>query len=298
MFYSGIGGQVDFVRGASRSQGGKAIIALPSTAEDETLSRIVPTLKEGAGVVTSRGDVHYVVTEFGTAYLHGKSIRERAMALISIAHPKFRPWLMAEAKNRRMIYRDQVEPRISAPAYPFELEGWIDLEGGERVFLRPLRITDEALLRGLFYSLSPEAVYHRFFSHLKSMPHEKIQDFLAIDYESDMALVVTNGDSEDEVGLAVGRYMRNPASNLAEVAFLVRDDWQNKGLGKTLLGKLKDVATAHAIAGFTADVLSDNRSMMHVFHRAGFAIESKLEDGVYSLTMSFPDTPPQTHQKR
>ena len=89
-FYSGIGGQVDFNRGAARSPGGKAIIALPSTAKDGTISRIVTRLSPGAGVVTTRGDVHYVVTEYGVAYLHGKSMQERALALIRIAHPKFR----------------------------------------------------------------------------------------------------------------------------------------------------------------------------------------------------------------
>jgi acetyl-CoA hydrolase len=97
--YSGIGGQVDFVRGASRSKGGKAIIALPSTAKGG-LSRIVPTLKEGAGVVTSRGDIHYVVTEYGVASLHGKSVHERACELIAIAHPDHRAELKRFAKTQ------------------------------------------------------------------------------------------------------------------------------------------------------------------------------------------------------
>jgi acyl-CoA hydrolase len=93
--YSGIGGQVDFIRGASRSKGGVPIIALPSTAKDGACSRIVPALKSRAGVVTSRGDVHYVVTEYGVAYLHGKTLRQRAEALIAIAHPKFQAELEA-----------------------------------------------------------------------------------------------------------------------------------------------------------------------------------------------------------
>jgi len=101
--YSGFGGQVDFIRGAARSKGGKPIIALRSTAKNGTISRIVPHLKEGAGVVTSRGDVHYVVTEYGVAYLHGKSIRERAEALIDIAHPKFREELLQFAKEKHYI---------------------------------------------------------------------------------------------------------------------------------------------------------------------------------------------------
>jgi acetyl-CoA hydrolase len=102
-FYSGIGGQVDFVRGASMSEGGKPIIALPSTTKDKKISRIVPMLKPGAGVVTSRGDVHYVVTEYGTAYLFGKSIKERARALINIAHPDFREELTRFAKENYHI---------------------------------------------------------------------------------------------------------------------------------------------------------------------------------------------------
>ena len=289
MFYSGIGGQVDFVRGASRSKGGKAIIAMPSTADNENFSRIVPTLKPGAGVVTSRGDVHHVATEYGTAYLHGKSIRERAMALISIAHPKFRPWLMAEAKNRSMIYRDQVEMRVSTPIYPTHLESWVELKGEGRAFQRPLRITDESLLREMFYSLSPDAVYHRFFHPVKSMPHAKLQDYLRVDYESDMGMLVTTGKSDTDSAIAVGRYALDPPTNMAEVAFLVRDEWQNKGVGKALLQTLKEVAQSNGIAGFTATVLSDNRSMLHIFHQAGFAIESKLEDGVYSLKMGFAD---------
>jgi len=97
--YSGIGGQVDFIRGAARSKGGVPIITLPATAKNDTISRITPTLKIGAGVVTSRGDVHYVVTEFGVAYLHGKNLRQRAEALIQIAHPKFREELLAAARE-------------------------------------------------------------------------------------------------------------------------------------------------------------------------------------------------------
>jgi acyl-CoA hydrolase len=128
LFYSGIGGQVDFIRGAARSKGGKPIIALPSTADDGTISRIVPILKPGAGVVTSRGDVHYIVTEYGVAYLHGKTMRERALALVSVAHPKFRPWLLSEAKVRHLVYADQIEPEFSTPVYPDRLERWVKLK--------------------------------------------------------------------------------------------------------------------------------------------------------------------------
>jgi acyl-CoA hydrolase len=101
--YSGFGGQVDFIRGAARSKGGKPVIALPATAKQGTLSRIVDVLAEGSGVVTTRADVHYVVTEFGTAALFGKSLRERAEALIAIAHPDFREELRAAARKRNLL---------------------------------------------------------------------------------------------------------------------------------------------------------------------------------------------------
>jgi acetyl-CoA hydrolase len=100
--YSGIGGQVDFIRGASRSEGGKPIIALPSTARRGELSRIVPTLLEGAGVVTSRADVHFVVTEYGVADLYAKGVRQRAAALINVAHPKFREALSRRARELKL----------------------------------------------------------------------------------------------------------------------------------------------------------------------------------------------------
>ncbi len=101
--YSGFGGQVDFIRGAAHSKGGKPIIALPSTAKGGEMSRIVPYLQKGAGVVTTRADVMYVVTEYGVAYLHGKNLKERTEALINIAHPKFRPELIKEAKKRNLL---------------------------------------------------------------------------------------------------------------------------------------------------------------------------------------------------
>jgi 4-hydroxybutyrate CoA-transferase len=113
-FYSGIGGQVDFLRGASRSKNGKPILALPATAKSDTISRIVPMLDPGAGVVTSRGLVRYVVTEYGIAFLHGKTIRQRAEALINIAHPKFREQLYAYCERTKWLQRPPVSAAVGA----------------------------------------------------------------------------------------------------------------------------------------------------------------------------------------
>ena len=276
---------------AARSKGGKPIIALPSTAEDGTISRIVPMLKPGAGVVTSRGDVHYIVTEYGVAYLHGKTMRERALSLVSIAHPKFRPWLLAEAKARHLVYADQIEPEFSTPIYPDRLERWVKLKDGTDVFVRPLRMTDEPALRDMFYSLSEETVYHRFFRHMPTLPHARLQAFMRTDYEHIMVLVATPENAEDQPLLAVARYDLDRRTNMAEVAFVVRDDWQGKGLGTQLFGAITAAAREQGIAGFTATVLADNVGMLRVFHRAGHPIESRLVDGTYDLTIMFEGAP-------
>lgn len=287
LFYSGIGGQVDFTRGAARSKGGKPIIALPSTALDETVSRIVPHLKQGAGVVTSRGDVHYVVTEYGSAFLHGKTIRERTMALIQIAHPKFRPWLLAEAKTRHLVYADQIEIPFTMPMYPEHMERRVEIKEGATMFLRPLKLTDEPLLREMFYKLSPESVHYRFFRVIKAMPHEKLQEFLRVDYDADMALVMLTDSSETGQIVGIAHYGKDSHTNFADAAFLVRDDWQGKGIGTCLMTALVDAAREHGIAGFTADVQTLNQGMLRVFHKCGFPVESELDEGVYHLQIPF-----------
>ena len=164
-FYSGIGGQVDFIRGSARSRGGKAIIALPSTARDDTVSRIVPHLTEGAGVVTTRGDVHYVVTEYGIAYLHGRSIRDRVLSLINIAHPKFRNELIEAAKRQQYVPADQIELPWEQVRYPEELERYEVLKDGTEIFFRPVKPTDEPAMAEMLYSLSKESVRTRYFTH-------------------------------------------------------------------------------------------------------------------------------------
>lgn len=284
-FFSGFGGQVDFIRGSARARNGKPIIALPSTAKEGAVSRIVPRLKEGAGVVTTRADVHYVVTEYGTAYLYGKSVRQRAMALVQIAHPKFRPWLLGEAKARNLVYSDQVEPTFEMPMYPLELERIETLRNGMSVFIRPARLTDEPLLREAFYQLSARAVYLRFFQPLRSLPHPKLQEFLKVDYKYDMVLVTTTGKQSDAPIIAVARYNRLRESDVAEVAFVVQDSWQNQGLGTKLFLLLCELARKHGIRAFEAEVLAENPGMLRVFHKGGHPVQSRLEEGVFQITI-------------
>jgi acyl-CoA hydrolase/GNAT superfamily N-acetyltransferase len=286
-FYSGIGGQADFMRGAVLARNGKAILALPSTAEGGTVSRIVPFLKEGAGVTLHRGDLHYVVTEYGIAYLHGKNIRERAMELISIAHPNFRQWLIEEAKKRNLIYRDQAFIPGKRGEYPEALEVNRTTKAGREIFLRPVKISDEPLLKDFFYSLSDNSLYRRFISVRKDMPHERLQEFVVIDYTKQTVILAVIAEAGKEKIVGVGQYGIIEATHTAEVGFAVRDDYQGQGIGSELLSYLTYLAKRQGLLGFFAEVLLENRPMLHLFHQMGFDIQQRREEGVYELQMMF-----------
>ncbi len=288
-FYSGIGGQVDFVRGAARARGGKAIIVLRSTRDEDRFSRIVPTLTEGAGITTSRGDVHYVVTEWGVAYLHGKTVRERALALISIAHPKFRAELFDLAKEKHYIYADQPSGPLLEARYPEEFETRARLKDGTEVFLRPIRPTDEPQMRDLFYSFSKDTVFYRFFSYLKAMPHEKLTKFVNVDYESEMAIVACLKQAGEEKIIGSARYYVDRATGLAEYAIEVQDGWQNRGAGGVLFEHLMRIARIKGVKGLVGYVLDSNTRAYRLMTRTGLPIETKWEDGVYTMTMRFED---------
>ncbi|MCP4248203.1 MAG: GNAT family N-acetyltransferase, partial [bacterium] len=191
------------------------------------------------------------------------------------------------AKARHLVYADQIELPVHMPVYPDELEQWIELRDASKMFMRPLKLTDEPLLRELFYKLSPESVHYRFSRTIKSMPHEKLQEFLRVDYDADMVLVGMPGREEGQPVVAIAHYSKDPRTGLADAAFLVRDDWQGKGVGTALMKTLVEAARAHGVSGFSADVLADNHGMLRVFHRCGFAVESELADGVYHLTIPF-----------
>ncbi len=289
VFYSGIGGQADFMRGAFLSRNGRAILALPSTAVGDSISRITPALKEGAGTTLIRGDIHYVVTEYGIAYIHGKSIRERAMDLIAIAHPKFRPWLVEEAKKAGLIYQDQAFIPGEKGRYPEELESYKTTKSGFKIFFRPIKISDEPLLKNFIYSLSDNSLYRRFISVRKDMPHERLQEFVVIDYTKEMAIVATVGNEDNQEIVGVGRYFIDESKHSAEVAFAVRDEYHKRGIGTELLAYLTYLAKRQGLLGFTAEVLAENKPMLHVFENGGFDTVKHNIAGIYEMTMAFKE---------
>lgn len=267
MFYSGIGDQVDYLRGSAMSKGGFSIIALPSTAQNDQISRIVTSLSAGAGVATTRGDVNFVVTEYGIAELQGKSIYQRVMELAQIAHPKFREELIETAKKRHYIFQDQVAPVQDDLIF---LEGYksdLLLSDGNRVEIRPLLSSDEFEYRNFFYSLKEETVYLRFFYRMKLFSHEMAQQQVArVDYRKNISLIgLIQSQGRKEI-IAIGSYADDNCGR-AEVAFVIREDFQSKGIGGQLLGKLEAIAIENGFKGFTANVLRENGAMIHLFKK-------------------------------
>jgi len=292
-FYSGIGGQVDFIRGAARSEGGKAIICLKSTALDGTVSRIVPRLSEGAGVVTTRGDVDVIITEYGYATLRGRTIRERVLSLIAVAHPKYRDELLEAAKKMRYVFEDQVPFLARGTYFPIEYEAQREFESPEgplMVEVRLIRPDDADKIKGLFYGLSEESIFFRFLTPLKSLRRQTLHEFYYVDQEADISLVAVigeNGNSECEKIVAAGRYLLNRSTNQAEFALLVQDEFQNIGIGTFLMNQMMRIAKSKGVDAFIAYVHPKNVPMIDFIHRTRKVIESKLsiEDDQYTFIL-------------
>lgn len=284
IFYSGIGGQANFMRGAVLAPYGKNILALLSTTRNDHASRIVPALKEGAGVTLTRGDLHYVVTEYGIAYLHGKNIRERAMSLITIAHPKFRPWLIEEAKKRSLIYEDQAFIPGAEGEYPEHLESHRSTKQNVKLFLRPVKISDEPLIKDFYYSLSDKSLYSRFLSFRRHLPHSELQkNFVVIDYTREMTILAVKKSAGQEVVAGVAQYCIEEDTLSAEISIVVRDDYQNKGIGLELLSYLVTVAKGQGLHTFTADIFPDNMAVFRLVEKLGLQYERKWDSGLIHI---------------
>jgi len=266
-FYSGIGDQVDFLRGSAMSKGGFSIIALPSTAQNGKVSRIVSHLSEGAGVATTRGDVNFIITEYGIAELQGKSIYQRVMELAQIAHPKFREELIEVAKKHHYIFADQLAPTQDDLLF---LEGYkssLKLSGGKSVEFRPLLPSDEFEYRNFFYSLQEKTIYMRFFYKMKIFSHEVVQkQYASVDYRKNMSIIGLTQKGRYKEIVAIGSYAEADRED-AEVALVIREDFQNRGVGSYILGQLETIAKENKYKKFIATVLNENTAMIHVFRK-------------------------------
>ncbi|SLM32575.1 Acetyl-CoA hydrolase/transferase [Desulfamplus magnetovallimortis] len=292
-FFSGTGDQVNFIRGANLSKGGISIIAIPSTAvndKNEMISRIVPTLRNGAGVGTLRSDVNFVVTEYGIAQLKGKSIYQRVIELTQIAHPDFREELIDAAKKNRYIFKDQMplpaEDLIFLEAY----KSRIKLGSGKIMSVRPLLPSDEIAYRNFFYSLKQETVFLRFFHSITIFSRKMAQEHWAnMDYRNFISLVGRVRNKANNEIMAIGTYAEFEPQ-WAEVAFVVREDFQGQGIAGYLLKELEKIAIKNGYKGFYAMVLSENESMIHVFKKHYPEIKISMAGEEIELRMPFERT--------
>ena len=283
--YGGLGAQVDFLRGASLSKGGKPIVCMTSTTDDGAQSRIRPLLAPGEAATLARSDVHYIVTEYGIAYLHGKSIRERALSLIAIAHPQFRESLLVEAKQLGFL-----EPSCtveSAFPYPVEDEVEVALRNGKVVSIRPATVTDATAIKALFYGLPTGDRYTRFFRQVKALSSDEIQKLCNLDYKLAVAFVAVYGERENEKMLGHASYFVNPTTNLAESAFMVSSEWQGSGLGGALQRRLVEHAKARGIRGFEAEILPENTKMIRLARSCCDNVSVERDEDSVHITMIF-----------
>lgn len=287
--FEGSGGDSDFMRGANLSKGGRSIICLRSTAMKSGKSTIVPTFGPKASVIMNRGDANYVITEYGIAYLGGRSIRERAMALVEIAHPDHREDLMRQARELGYVYPDQIYYRICSPELRRRVRTVRIFRGGIKGHIRVIRSTDETMLRDLFYNLSEESVYFRYFTTRRSMPHKNLQQYVNISEEEGISLVVTVGPREDRKMVAEARYMINPGDAYPDVAFMVDENYRGHGIASALLHYLIDIGRERGIKGFRAEVLVSNRPMIKVFEKLPYVLHKSSSEGMISLEFDFDE---------
>ena len=287
--YSGVNGMLDFVRGASQAPGGKSILMLTAASSDGSQSRIVPLLSDTVTVVP-RTDVHYVISEYGAVNLHGKSLQERAMAMISIAHPDFREMLFNAAKERGLLGRERKLSESITGIYPLHLEETIDLEG-VTVRLRPAKPVDLRRIQEHYYGLDNADVYARFMYARSRFSRDEIEDKAQIDYVHNLTMLVLVGEFGFGQVVGLGEYLCGPGSNIAEIAFSVSRSWQGKGLGKRLLAKLAQAARESGIDGLTAYTMPENRRMIELFKNLPYKVQTRFEDGCVVLTCNFDTTP-------
>jgi acyl-CoA hydrolase/GNAT superfamily N-acetyltransferase len=282
--YGGISTGLAFHHGALASAGGMPIVCLASRTP-EGAPAIKLDLEPGEPVAIPRSEVHWVVTEYGTAYLFGHSLAERAVALIDIAHPDDRAALLGSAVERGLVTRDQML-RSRAP-FPVTEERDVELRDGRRVRVRPTRTSDTRRMQALFYRLPAEDVRTRFFHKLTSLSDAAAQALCSVNYQDEMAFAAVVGEREQERIVGACSYYVDPRSGFAEVGYMVDPEWQGAGLGGILHARMVEYARSHGVRGFTADVVFGNARMLRVFERGEHELEVTTEGGISELTMLF-----------
>ena len=283
--FSGVTGTMDFVRGAAQSENGKSILMLPSTTMDGKSSRIVPSL-ENMAVVIPRGDVHYVATEYGLVNLFGKTLEERAMAMISVAHPDFRDELFDHAKEAGLIGASRTLADSLFGVYPLRLEEEREYRE-QKVLFRPARPVDGRLIQEHFYNMDHGDVISRFMHEKTRFGRSDVAGMYEVDYKKDLTIVAVIGDVGFEKVIAIGGYYLDPATNMAEVAYSVDKDWQRLGLSGVIQSKLAQAARDNGISGFVAYTVPSNQSMIKLFNKMPYKVRSTFDGDMIALKAKF-----------
>lgn len=278
---------MDFFNGAEISEGGLTVFALPSRNR-KGWANIRISVEEFPNQFSLREAVDMVVTEHGVANLKGRTLRERAQALIEIAHPEDRPKLVEQAKERHILYQDQIFLVECASLYPADISAREIFKGGLEVRFRAIKPSDEEEMRRLFYRFSDQAVYYRYFSPIKTMPHARMQEYVNVDCNSTISIVGLVGEQPEEHVIAEARYVKHKSRPAyADLAFVVDEKVQGVGVATYLYRMLARLAKERGLKGFTADVLASNKGMMKVFEKGGFPFQANMEQGVFGLTIPF-----------
>ena len=285
--FAGVSGITDFVRGARRSPGGKSILMLPSTTADGKKSRIIPMMCDEA-VVVSRGDVHYVATEYGVVNLFGKSLQERVIAMISIAHPKFRDELFQAAKEARLIGPERTLGEAAKAVYPVNLEETVTIDG-QPIIIRPAKLVDERRIQEHYYHMDKDDIFLRFFHEKTSFERWEVENKSQIDYIKDLTLIAVVGEPGFGKIIGVAEYLLLMDSNMAEVAFTINKEFQGKGLGKLFLKKMADAAREHGISGLVAYTAAHNQGMIRLFKGLPYKVKTTFDGEALTLSCKFDE---------
>ncbi len=283
---SGPGKSADLFAGAEMSPGGRNIIGLPSR-NTKGKPNIVVMLRSFRNQFHNRESIDAVVTEYGIANLKWRTIRERAQALIDIAHPDDRKKLVEDAKAKRIIFLDQIFLSDSARLYPSEVVSEHVMKNGLPVRFRPIKPSDEEAMRRFFYRFSKQSIYRRFFFPVSTMPHNKMQAYVNVDYRSEMSVVALINEPGQEIIIAEARYAGDEETGFGDLAFFVDEKYQGLRIAPYLYDLLTRLAKERGLRGFTAEVLQENKGMLKVFEKGELPMEALLKDGIYKLKMPF-----------
>jgi acyl-CoA hydrolase/GNAT superfamily N-acetyltransferase len=280
---------MDFFAGAMLSDGGIRIFALPSRNRTGQ-ANIRVSIEDFPNQFSLRESVDMIVTEYGVAVLKGRTLRERALALIDVAHPEDRPGLILEAKEKRALYQDQIYLSECGHAYPSSIGARETFKNGLEVRFRAIKPSDENEMRRLFYRFSDQSVYFRYFTPVKTMPHAKMQEYVNVDCNRILSIVGLIGDPSGERIIAEARFGKYPDRPYADIAFFVDDQYQGYGIATYLYRMLVREGRKRGLKGFTADVLASNKAMMKVFEKGDLPFHAKMGQGVFELTIPFEPT--------